>query len=120
MTHRTQVGGYTVPLLSSCISCGALIPQGTSRCRTHATHYTPTPARRASKEAHGYAHQLRARRMLVPGALCAMRYLANCRGPLQVDYIQPISLGGQPTDENAQVLCQRHNIAKGGRNRLKP
>ena len=108
-----------MPLLSSCITCGCLISHGTSRCPTHATHYTPTPARRASKEAHGYAHQLRAKRMLVPGALCAMRYLANCRGPLQVDYIQPISLGGQATDENAQVLCRRHNIAKGGRNRVR-
>ena len=57
--------------------------------------------------------------MLKGNPMCAYRYLGGCHGPLQVDYKIPLSMGGQATDANAQILCEKHNIAKGGRNRLK-
>ena len=33
----------------------------------------------------------------------------------QTDHILPWIKGGETTEENAQVLCQRHNGSKGGR-----
>ena len=52
------------------------------------------------------------------GEGCAMAYTGGCRGPLHLDHILPLSLGGQAVPENEQLLCQRHNIKKGGRNRV--
>ena len=57
--------------------------------------------------------------MLKANPTCAMAYLGGCHGPLHLDYIHPLSLGGQATDTNAQILCERHNIAKGGSNRVR-
>lgn len=57
--------------------------------------------------------------MITPTSICAWAYKGGCHGPLQLDYIIPLSLGGVPTKDNAQVLCAKHNIAKGGRNRLR-
>jgi 5-methylcytosine-specific restriction endonuclease McrA len=48
-----------------------------------------------------------------------MAYLGNCHGPLHLDHILPLSMGGQATPSNTQLLCERHNISKGGRNRLR-
>jgi 5-methylcytosine-specific restriction endonuclease McrA len=53
------------------------------------------------------------------GGRCAYGYMGDCNGPLHLDHIIPLSLGGQPTVENTQLLCERHNISKGGRNRLR-
>jgi len=57
--------------------------------------------------------------MVTPTSTCAYAHMGGCHGPLHLDYIIPLSLGGQATDENAQVLCERHNIAKGGSNRVR-
>ena len=57
--------------------------------------------------------------MITPSSTCAASYLGDCHGPLQLDYIIPLSLGGKATDDNAQILCERHNIGKGGANRVR-
>ena len=103
----------------ACISCGMPIPH-----YPHAPHCprgrtATTPVRTRYKAQHGHDHQQRRKRMITPTSLCAWRYLGGCHGPLQLDYKIPLSMGGQATDANAQVLCERHNIAKGGRNRVK-
>jgi len=57
--------------------------------------------------------------MITPTTTCAWAYKGGCKGVLSIDYIVPLSMGGQATDENAQVLCMKHNTAKGGRNRVR-
>jgi len=57
--------------------------------------------------------------MIDAGYGCAMRYLGGCRGPIHLDHILPRSMGGTNTPENSQLLCQYHNIRKGGANRIK-
>jgi 5-methylcytosine-specific restriction endonuclease McrA len=57
--------------------------------------------------------------MVTPTSTCAYAHMGGCHGPLHLDYVIPLSLGGQATDTNAQVLCERHNIAKGGSNRVR-
>ena len=57
--------------------------------------------------------------MLKASPRCAYAHLGGCHGVLTLDYIRPLSLGGQAIDENAQILCMRHNVAKGGRNRVR-
>jgi len=113
----SQPSPYAPPMPRACITCGA--PTYGSRCPTHSPHAMPTPARTHYKDQHGYAHQLRRKRMVTPTSRCAYAHMGGCHGLLQLDYIIPLSLGGQATDDNAQILCERHNIAKGGRNRLK-
>jgi len=106
-----------MPLMPrACITCGT--PTYGSRCPTHSRH-APTPARTYYKDQHGYAHQQRRARMLKASPTCVMSYLGDCHGPLHLDYIIPLSLGGEARDDNAQILCERHNIAKGGRNRVR-
>lgn len=46
-----------------------------------------------------------------------MRHLGGCHGPLQMDHIVPLSMGGRGEPSNEQILCERHNIGKGGANR---
>lgn len=49
-----------------------------------------------------------------------MAHLGGCHGPLHLDHIRPLSMGGQAGPDNEQLLCERHNIRKGGSNRLQP
>src|SRR5574341_589243 len=102
-------------LLRACITCGT--PTPSSRCPAHSRIPT-NPARRRYQSLHGYQHQVLRRRMLKAHPYCAWVVKGGCRGALTLDYIQPLSLGGAAPEENAQILCMRHNVAKGGRNRL--
>jgi len=104
---------------STCITCGTPTTPGRARCPTHGPTTPTTPARTHYKDQHGWAHQQRRHRMIKASPRCAYYHMGGCHGPLTLDYVLPLSMGGQATDANAQVLCERHNIAKGGRNRLK-
>ncbi len=48
-----------------------------------------------------------------------MQHLGGCHGPLHLDHIIPLSLGGWKGVDNERLLCERHNISKGGANRIK-
>lgn len=49
-------------------------------------------------------------------------YGPNCMHPncdrvdVEIDHVQPLSLGGAHSAENLQLLCRSHNAAKGNRN----
>ena len=107
------------PMSGTCITCGRATTPGRARCHACMPHTPTTPVRRHYKDQHGYAHQQRAKRMIKASPYCAWAYKGGCHGPLTLDYVIPLSLGGQATDENAQILCMRHNVAKGGANRIK-
>ena len=67
---------------------------------------------------YDWAHQQRRQARMDAGEGCAMRHLGGCRGELHLDHIIPLSLGGRTGSDNEQILCARHNIRKGGRNRI--
>jgi 5-methylcytosine-specific restriction endonuclease McrA len=98
----------------ACITCGAPAVSGRSRCRKHG----PSNAAHRDPE-YGYAWQQRRQRRIDRGEGCAWAWKGGCHGPLHLDHIRPRSLGGPAIEENEQLLCERHNISKGGRNRLR-
>lgn len=83
-------------------------------CKRH----RPRPQRHGPNP-YGWAHQQRRKRRIQRGERCALAYRGDCHGPLHMDHIIPISLGGLPTPLNEQILCERHNIGKGGANRIR-
>ena len=98
-----------------CITCGRPSVAGRSRCPRHG----PRNAARHGPSPYDYAHQQRRDKRIKAGERCAWAYKGGCKGPLHLDHIRPLSLGGTRTEENEQLLCRYHNTSKGGRNRLK-
>ena len=90
---------------------------GRTRCSKHG----PSNAKWWQGTGHNPYTKNRERRLgrIEAGEGCAAAYLGDCHGPLHLDHIIPLSLGGQAVLENEQLLCERHNIKKGGANRLK-
>jgi 5-methylcytosine-specific restriction endonuclease McrA len=95
--------------------CGRYAVAGRSRCG----RCGPTNAARRGPSPYDSAHQQRRKARLKAGEGCALRYLGGCRGDLHLDHIVPLSMGGRAVAENEQILCQRHNISKGGANRVR-
>lgn len=95
-----------------CLRCAEVYAPG-GRCPNgHGSRSGRKPA------GYGYGWQLRRKARLEAGEQCAYRYRGGCDGPLQLDHIRPLSLGGLAVEDNEQILCRKHNIAKGGRNRF--
>ena len=89
---------------------------GRSRCSRHGP---PNPARQGPNP-YGYAHQRLRKEILERDERCFYWWKGNCSGPLHLDHIIPLSMGGPALDRNnMQILCQYHNIRKGGANRIK-
>jgi 5-methylcytosine-specific restriction endonuclease McrA len=96
--------------------CPRVAVQGRARCSKHGPASAKSPMDRVH---YDYGHQQRRARRIAAGETCAYAYLGDCHGPLHLDHIVPISLGGWSGDDNEQLMCEYHNISKGGRNRIK-
>ena len=101
-----------------CMTPGCWEPRvkGRARCSKHG----PRTPKMPGDPRFTAAHRKRRQDRIDAGETCAMAHLGGCHGPLHLDHIRPLSMGGQAGSENEQLLCERHNIRKGGSNRLKP
>ena len=95
--------------------CKEWVVPGRGRC----SHHGPKNAAREGPNPYDYSHQLRRAARIEAGEGCAMAHLGGCHGPLHLDHKLPRSLGGWNGEDNEQILCERHNISKGGANRLR-
>jgi 5-methylcytosine-specific restriction enzyme A len=104
--------------LRPCLDCPTLV-RGASRCPPcTARREQARDQRRGRTAQRGYGA---AWQRVVGQAIQAQPWCSVCLhpgspdNPLTGDHIQPLQTGGPCTPANVQVLCRRHNSAKGGR-----
>lgn len=101
---------------SACLTCGAEVPLGQSRCRRHRRRSATarrrgggagiTRFRRAVLAAAGYQCEA-----VEGGRRCDVTGAAN----LQAHHMVAVEDGGPNTAENGRALCERHHLAIEGR-----
>lgn len=103
----------------ACIICGKRSIAGLSRCNDHRRGGNPGP-NPYDAEHQRLAKECLSQRPLICH-LCGLGVEAVPeRGPFQADHIVPRSLGGQNVRSNYAPAHGKCNVAKGGRNRLRP
>jgi 5-methylcytosine-specific restriction protein A len=102
-----------VELLSACITCGALIPLGTSRCPAHReTAWQNRP--KANQDRYGGNWPQLVQQILRRDRWCTLRFPGCERSSTQVDHIRSVSEGGTNDPTNLRGVCKRCHARRTG------